>query len=89
MQSSIPPRAAEAAHAGRLIDAIKIVRAETGLDLKDAKNAVEAFLKQYPAPPAARSAVQRGAEASPVKTVLLTLLVAGAAIALLLQLGLL
>ncbi|MGH8493323.1 MAG: hypothetical protein ACRERR_09500 [Moraxellaceae bacterium] len=30
MSSDIPPRAAEAAHAGGLIDAIKIVCSETG-----------------------------------------------------------
>lgn len=32
------------AHAGRKIDAIKAYRARTGLELKEAKNAVEAYL---------------------------------------------
>lgn len=84
---NIPNRAQEAAHAGRLIEAIKIVHTETGLDLRQSKDAVGAFLKAHPAPPAAMSAVQRGDGGSGRKLVITALVLAVAA-ALLHQFGL-
>jgi hypothetical protein len=47
-QNRIPPEAQDALSAGRKIEAIKITRAQTGLDLKEAKEAVESFLEQNP-----------------------------------------
>lgn len=43
--SHIPQRAIAAADRGNLIEAIRIIRAEQGLDLKDAKAAVDHHLR--------------------------------------------
>jgi ribosomal L7/L12-like protein len=40
----LPPEAIAAAHRGNLIEAIKITREQTGVGLKEAKDAVEAHL---------------------------------------------
>jgi hypothetical protein len=44
-----PAAAIAALHNGNKIDAIKIVRQEWGTDLKDSKDAVEAYVKTQPA----------------------------------------
>jgi ribosomal protein L7/L12 len=44
----LPPEAIAALQHGRLIEAIKIVRDSTGLDLKSAKEAVERYANQHP-----------------------------------------
>lgn len=93
--TNISPRAQDAARAGRLIDAIKMVREDSGLGLKEAKDAVEAFLQQKPAqgtvqsskpgslqnPSQNISAVQRGD--SPNKKIITFILLALAAYVLL------
>ena len=43
-QTLVPPEAQRAAEQGNLIEAIKITREQTGLGLKEAKDAVEACL---------------------------------------------
>ena len=43
-----PPAAIAALSSGNKIEAIKIVRQEWGVDLKDAKDAVEAYIKTQP-----------------------------------------
>lgn len=45
---TLPPDALSALSQGRLIDAIKATRLATGLGLKEAKEAVEAYLAQHP-----------------------------------------
>jgi ribosomal protein L7/L12 len=45
-QVSLPPMAVQALEQGRKIEAIKLVRAATGLGLKDSKDAVEAYLEK-------------------------------------------
>ncbi|MBS4049974.1 MAG: ribosomal protein L7/L12 [Methylomonas sp.] len=53
MQASEPTlseRAAAAADAGNLLEAIKQVREETGLDLKEAKDLVDAYLRHGHSP---------------------------------------
>ena len=50
--------AISALHRGNKIEAIKHVRAEQGLDLKDAKDLVEAYLKENPAVQANFTAAQ-------------------------------
>jgi len=45
---TLPPEAVLALQRGKLIEAIKIVRERTGLDLKSAKEAVERYANQPP-----------------------------------------
>ena len=66
--SSLPPEAAAALARGELIQAIKILRASTGLGLKDAKQAVEAYAAQRkpgPSPSIAGAAAPSGANTAP------------------------
>jgi ribosomal protein L7/L12 len=73
--SPLPPEAAAALARGELIQAIKLLRASTGLGLKDAKDAVEAYAAQrkpgpsqstpgasnrFVFPEAATAAIERG-----------------------------
>jgi ribosomal protein L7/L12 len=44
----LPPEAVAAIQRGSLIEAIKIVRERLGLDLKDSKDAVDAYLAAHP-----------------------------------------
>ena len=44
----LPPTAVAALEQGNTIEAIKIVRLERGLDLKDSKDLVDAYLKGRP-----------------------------------------
>jgi hypothetical protein len=44
----LPPEAIAALSGGKKIEAIKIVRQEWGVDLKDAKDAVDAYVKSQP-----------------------------------------
>lgn len=48
-RTSLPPVAVAALHQGRKIEAIKLVRAELGIDLKEAKERVEQYLRTEPA----------------------------------------
>jgi len=53
LSENMPPmvlsaRAVAALQAGRKIEAIKILRAETGIGLKEAKEKVEAYVAQNP-----------------------------------------
>ena len=45
---AIPPQAVAALNAGRVIDAIKIVRETQGLGLKDAKALIDSYLVLHP-----------------------------------------
>jgi len=45
----LPPAAVAALSNGNKIEAIKIVRQEWGTDLKDAKDAVDAYVRTQPA----------------------------------------
>ncbi len=56
--SNISPRAQEAVRAGRLIDAIKMVSEDSGLGLKESKDAIAAFMKQNQAEDARQSSLQ-------------------------------
>ena len=47
--SGLPPAAIAALWKGQMIEAIKVVREARDLDLKEAKDAVEAYLKTQPA----------------------------------------
>ena len=58
---SLPVAAIAALHEGRKIEAIRIVRRERGVDLKDAKQAVDAYLRSQPALDASLDARQAGA----------------------------
>lgn len=44
----VPEAAVEALQRGSMIEAIKIVRAESGLGLKESKDAVDAYLRRNP-----------------------------------------
>ena len=44
----LPPEAVSALHRGSKIDAIKVVRTQLGVDLKEAKRLVEQFLRAEP-----------------------------------------
>ena len=57
--NEIPQTALAALRRGNKIEAIKIVRAELGLGLKEAKDAVEAYERAHPAP-SSRSPIQHG-----------------------------
>ncbi len=46
--ASIPAAAAAAVAAGNMIEAIKIVRREQHIGLKEAKDAVDAYVSQHP-----------------------------------------
>ena len=45
---TIPPEAVSALHRGKKIKAVKLVRARSGVDLKEAKRRVEQFLRNEP-----------------------------------------
>ena len=44
-QSNFPPDVREAIHANRKIEAIKLLREHNGMGLKEAKDAVEAYIR--------------------------------------------
>jgi hypothetical protein len=46
--SDLPPAAVDALHRGRTIEAIKIVRLERRCDLRDAKLAVDDYIRRQP-----------------------------------------
>ena len=48
MSGSLPPAALQALQQGRIIEAIKIVRTEQNLGLKQAKEQVEQYMQQHP-----------------------------------------
>ncbi len=48
MSGSLPPAALQALQQGRMIEAIKIVRTEHHLGLKQAKEQVEQYMQQHP-----------------------------------------
>lgn len=48
MSESLPPAALRALQQGRMIEAIKIVRTERNLGLKQAKEQVEQYMQQHP-----------------------------------------
>ena len=48
MSGSLPPAALQALQQGRRIEAIKIVRTEHNLGLKQAKEQVEHYMQQHP-----------------------------------------
>ena len=48
MSESLPPAAVQALQQGRMIEAIKIVRTERNLGLKQAKEQVEQYMQQHP-----------------------------------------
>ena len=48
VKPDIPPEALAALHEGRKIEAIKRVREARGVDLKEAKQRVEAYLRAHP-----------------------------------------
>lgn len=48
MNESLPPAALQALQQGRMIEAIKIVRTERNLGLKQAKEQVEQYMQQHP-----------------------------------------
>jgi ribosomal protein L7/L12 len=45
---ALPPAAVSALWKGQIIEAIKLVRLERNIDLKDAKEQVDAYLRQQP-----------------------------------------
>jgi ribosomal protein L7/L12 len=73
----LPAAAIAALHRGEKIEAIKIVRSEQRLDLKDAKDRVDAYLQTQPAIQAGISARQKEAGR---RVLPWTAIVAGAAI---------
>ena len=75
--NALPPAAIAALHRGEKIEAIKIVRNEQHLDLKDAKDLVEAYLRTQPVIQASISARQKEAGR---QVLLWAAIVAGAAI---------
>lgn len=46
--SGLPADALAALHEGRKIDAIKLLRAQRGIGLKEAKDEVDAYLREHP-----------------------------------------
>jgi ribosomal protein L7/L12 len=58
---SLPAAAVSALQRGNKIEAIKIVRQERNIGLKEAKDAVDEYLRSQPAPQSARNAAQAGA----------------------------
>ena len=58
---SLPAAAIAALHEGRKMDAIKIVRRERGVDLKEARDQVEAYIHSQPVLEAELDARQAGA----------------------------
>ena len=47
-KNTLPAAAVAALHRGQKIEAVKIVRAESGIDLKEAKQRVEQYLRTEP-----------------------------------------
>ena len=74
---TIPSQAIAELHQGRKIEAIRLVREAQGLGLKEAKEAVEAYVKSQPALQMAMEAKNKEAKGALVRW----LLVAGAIIA--------
>lgn len=73
--STLPIAAISALHLGNKIEAIKIVRRERGLELKLAKDAVEAYVRSQPALQASFAAKQRAARGSALRWLLFTVAV--------------
>ena len=48
MKGPLPPAVVAAIEQGRLIDAIKLLRESTGSGLKDAKDAVDEYVRSHP-----------------------------------------
>ncbi len=48
METQLPPAAVDALQRGVVIEAIKIVRTERGLGLKESKDAVDRWLAEHP-----------------------------------------
>jgi len=53
--SELPPDVIDAIHANRKIEAIKRLREHSGLGLKEAKHAVEAYARENPQPITAKA----------------------------------
>ena len=75
----LPPAAIAALSNGNKIEAIKIVRQEWGVDLKDAKDVVEAYVKTQPALAATMQEASAGSKRGCV-TWLLVLALVGVAV---------
>jgi hypothetical protein len=71
-----PPAAIASLAVGRKIEAIKIVRQEWGTDLKDSKDAVEAYIKTQPG--LAASMQEAGSRQAPMLWLILALILAAA-----------
>jgi len=74
-----PPAAVAALGQGKKVEAIKIVRQEWGVDLKDAKDAVEAYIKTQPALAATMKEASAGSQRGCI-TWLLVLVLIGMAV---------
>ncbi len=61
---SLPAAAISALHEGNKIEAIKIVREERNIGLKEAKDAVDAFVRSQPSLQSSVEAAQSGANRS-------------------------
>jgi ribosomal protein L7/L12 len=59
-QADLPVAAVEALRKGQTIEAIKILRQERGLDLRDAKQAVDQYVRANPSLERAMQAAQAG-----------------------------
>ena len=70
----LPPSAVAALQRGNKIEAIKIVRTERKCDLKDAKDAVEAYIATQPALLASMAKVQRSGTAALLRWVVIIVL---------------
>lgn len=53
-EQELSPEVVKALHAGRKIEAIKILRAQRGLDLAEAKEQVDLYIAEHPQPLARR-----------------------------------
>lgn len=74
----VSAKAVEALEQGKLIEAIKITRMKTGMDLKESKEAVEAYLDAHPA---TKERFKAKASAPGGRGMFLVILVAGAILA--------
>jgi hypothetical protein len=66
-QTTIPPDAVAALHRGNKIEAIKLVREEQGIGLKEAKDRVEQFLRTEPAVQASFAQMRARSGGSPLR----------------------
>ncbi|MEO8002822.1 MAG: ribosomal protein L7/L12 [Arenimonas sp.] len=85
--SQLPSAAISAIESGNSIEAIKILRAETGLGLKEAKDVIDTYVSRNPVAKSRSQTIVIGESSQIGKIALIALLIAGVIVAVLAMTG--